>query len=342
MTTDTVLLDHGSGGRQTHRLIADRIRPRFGNPYLSPLADGAVLPQTGGRLAFSTDSFVVDPIFFPGGDIGELAVNGTVNDLAVCGANPLYLSAGLIIEEGFSLDRLDRILESMRRAAAAANVQIVTGDTKVVPRGAADRIFINTAGIGVIPDDVDISPANARPGDAVILSGPIAEHGVAILTEREGFVLKTPVVSDTAPLSGLVFRLFDTARDHGGAGAIRALRDPTRGGVGTTLCELAESADFGIRLTESTIPVDAAVAAVCELVGFDPLYVANEGKLIAVVDSEIAADILETMHTDPIARRAAVIGEITRSNSGRVIMETAVGGTRIIDMLTGEQLPRIC
>ncbi len=336
MKTDTILLDHGSGGKMSHRLIADLVLPLFDNPILSPLHDGAVLDMDGQRLAFSTDTFVVDPIFFPGGSIGDLAVNGTVNDLAMCGAIPQYLSAGLILEEGFSIVDLKRILDDIRVAAEKAGVIIVTGDTKVVPKGAVDKIFVNTSGIGRIPHGVDISSRNARPGDKIILSGTIADHGMAVLTRREGMAFESPVKSDTAPLNHMVSRMLSVSHD------IHVLRDPTRGGVGTALNEIAGKSGVGIKIYEEEIPLNDAVAGICELLGFDPVYVANEGKLIAFVDPRHAEKVLAAIQEDELGKDACIIGEVMSDHPGRVRMKTRIGGTRIVDMLTGAQLPRIC
>ncbi|MFW5901995.1 MAG: hydrogenase expression/formation protein HypE [Thermodesulfobacteriota bacterium] len=336
MDDDRISLDHGSGGRLTNDLIAEMMLPAFQNPILAQMEDGAAFDIGGSRLAFSTDSYVVDPIFFPGGNIGDLAVNGTVNDVAMCGAKPLFLSAGMIIEAGFSTGELQTILKSMGRAAEAAGVQIVTGDTKVVAAGSVDKIFINTAGIGVIPDGVHISAANARPGDQIILSGSIADHGMAVLTRREGLSFESPIETDSAPLNHLLSRMLGASTD------IHVLRDPTRGGVGTALNEIARQAGVGIRIYEERIPVSDSAAALCELLGFDPLYVANEGKLLAFVDSARADAVLAAMREDPCGKQAVIIGEVVSAHSQSVIMETAIGGERIIDMLTGEQLPRIC
>ena len=336
MDHDRISLDHGSGGRLTHDLIAEMMLPAFHNPILAQMEDGAAFDIAGSRLAFSTDSYVVDPIFFPGGNIGDLAVNGTVNDVAMCGAKPLFLSAGLIIEAGFPANELRTILESMGRAAEAAGVQIVTGDTKVVAAGSVDKIFINTTGIGVIPEGVRISAANAKPGDQIILSGPVADHGMAVLTQREGLNFDSPIQTDSAPLNHLVSRMLGVTSD------LHVLRDPTRGGVGTALNEIAGQAGVGIRIYEDRVPVGESAAALCELLGFDPLYVANEGKLLAFVDSAHAEAVLAAMREDPYGKQAVIIGEVVSAHSPRVIMETAIGGERIIDMLTGEQLPRIC
>ncbi|MFO7708472.1 MAG: hydrogenase expression/formation protein HypE [Desulfobacterales bacterium] len=336
MKTDKILLDHGSGGKISHRLTQEMLLPVFDNPILAELNDGAIFELSGQRMAFSTDSYTVDPIFFPGGDIGELAVNGTVNDLAMCGAVPAYLSAALIIEEGFPVEQLQTIVASMGRAAKIAGVKVVTGDTKVVPRGAVDRIFINTSGIGVIPAAVEVASHRARPGDVIILSGTLADHGVSVLARREGLSFDTTVQSDTAPLNHMVRAMFAAA------GGIHVLRDPTRGGLGTALNEIAEKSGVGIRIHEDRIPVKPEVAALCELLGFDPLYLANEGKLIAFTAPEDAEAVLQAVRSDPFGRDAAVIGECLADRPGRVFMQTRIGGTRIVDMLAGEQLPRIC
>jgi hydrogenase expression/formation protein HypE len=336
MKTDTILLDHGGGGKMSHRLITDLILPIFDNPILSTLHDGAVLDINGRRLAFSTDTFVVDPIFFPGGSIGSLAVNGTVNDLAMCGATPLYISAGLIIEEGFSIADLEKILGSMRHAADNAGVQVVTGDTKVVPRGTVDKIFINTSGIGMISEAVQISSHRACIGDKIILSGSIADHGMAVLTRREGLAFEAAIQSDTAPLNRMVKGMLAKCQD------IHVLRDPTRGGVASALNEIALQSNVGIRIYEDRIPLKADVAGICELLGFDPLYIANEGKLIAFVDPDHAESVLNAVKEDAFGKDAMIIGEVVSDHPNRVIMQTRIGGTRIVDMLTGEQLPRIC
>jgi len=333
---DKILLDHGSGGKISHTMIAEMMMPAFDNPILAQLNDGAEVKIGDERLAFSTDSYVVDPIFFPGGNIGDLAVNGTVNDLAMCGAVPLFLSVGLIIEEGFPAADLDMILRQMGLAAQKAGVLVVTGDTKVVPRGAADKIFINTSGIGRIPEGVEISGHRARPGDKILLSGTLADHGIAILTSREGMRFDSPVVSDTAALNHLVQRMLSVDRD------IHVLRDPTRGGLGTTLNEIAGQSRVGIHLAEERIPIKPDVAALCELLGFDPLYIANEGKLIAFVSPDHAEAVLAVLCADALGKDACIIGEVVEAPAGRVILQTRIGGTRIVDMLTGEQLPRIC
>jgi hydrogenase expression/formation protein HypE len=337
MTTERISLDHGSGGKIAHRLTAELLLPLFDNPILSDLHDGALLALGDGtRVAFSTDTFTVTPLFFPGGDIGDLAVNGTVNDVAMCGARPLFLSLALIIEEGFPMADLKRILESIRRAARKAGVTVVTGDTKVVPKGAADGLFINTSGIGLIPEQVHIGSTGARPGDKIILSGTMADHGMTILTQREGLAFETELQSDSAPLNHMVANILAASRK------VHVLRDPTRGGVGTTLNEIAESSQAGIVLQEAALPVRDAVAGVCELLGFDPLYVANEGKLLAFVAAEDAEAVLAAIRADTYGKEACIIGEVTADHPGQVIMETRIGGRRIVDMLTGEQLPRIC
>ncbi len=336
MKTDKILLDHGSGGKISHQLTETLLLPAFDNPALAMLDDGAVLSVAPGRLAFSTDTYVVEPIFFPGGSIGDLAINGTVNDVAMCGATPLYLSVGMIIEEGFPMADLERVVAEMRKAAQIAGVAVVTGDTKVVPKGAVDKIYINTAGIGVIKDGVDVSGANARPGDAVILSGTMADHGMTILTQRQGLAFESDLESDSAPLNHMVAALLDSGCD------IHVLRDPTRGGVGTTLNEIAGKSRVGVRIHEAKLPVRPAVAGVCELLGFDPLYVANEGKLLAFCPADQADAVLSIIRQSPFGKDACRIGEVIDDHPGRVFMKTHIGGERIVDMLTGEQLPRIC
>lgn len=335
MKTDRILLDHGSGGKMSHKLISDML-PIFDNSVLSRLNDGAIFDIEGKRLAFSTDTYVVDPIFFPGGNIGDLAVNGTVNDLSMCGATPLYLSIGLIIEEGFPMTDLEKILKGMGIAAEKAGVTVVTGDTKVVPKGAADKIFINTSGVGRIPKHVDIQSHKACPGDKIILSGSVADHGITILTQREGIAFDSPILSDTAPLNHMVKRMLSVSKD------IHVLRDPTRGGVGTALNEIAEKSEIGIRIYEENIPIKDEVAGICELLGFDPLYVANEGKLLAFVGPDHADEVLSAVREDMYGKDACIIGEVISDYPGKVIMQTRIGGRRIVDMLTGEQLPRIC
>ncbi|MFA6469735.1 MAG: hydrogenase expression/formation protein HypE [Bacteroidota bacterium] len=331
-----VLMAHGGGGRLTHQLIKTMFAEHFQSEPLMPLHDGAVIPALSSQLAFTTDSFVINPIFFPGGNIGELAVYGTVNDLAMCGAKPLYLSASFIIEEGLPMEELWQIVQSMKTAADRSRVQIVTGDTKVVDKGKGDKIFINTAGIGIFERENTISPTNAKTGDAIIVSGEIAQHGMAIMSVREGLEFGTTILSDCAPLSSLVERMYSVS------GKIRVLRDPTRGGVATVLNEIAESSSCGILIDETKIPVDGEVRSACELLGFDPLYVANEGKLIAIVAAEDAEKILFAMKHHPMGRNASIIGTIVKDHPGTVVMKTAIGGSRVVDMLSGEQLPRIC
>lgn len=338
---ETVTLAHGSGGRAMRDLIDDIFVGAFDNPTLAPLEDQARFPladlaRNGDRLAFTTDSYVVDPLFFPGGDIGALAVNGTVNDLAVGGAVPLYLTCSVIIEEGFAVADLRRIAASMQRAAREAGVQIVTGDTKVVHRGAADKLFINTSGVGVIPFGVDIAAIRARPGDKVLINGFIGDHGVAILGARDDLALEVPVASDCQPLNGLVETLLKACPD------VHCLRDATRGGLAAVLNEFALSAGVGIHLDEAAIPVREAVRGVSEILGLDPLYYANEGKLVAVVPADRADAALAAMRAHPAGRDSAMIGEVSDSPAGSVILHTGFGGGRIVDMLVGEQLPRIC
>ena len=334
--SDRILLGHGSGGKMTAELIARCFLPAFGNAYLDKLDDQAVVAVDGARLAFTTDAYVVTPLFFPGGDIGTLAVNGTVNDLATAGARPLYLSAAFILEEGFALVDLERIVASMRAAAGGAGVLLVTGDTKVVDRGKADGCFITTTGLGLVEHTQRISADRARPGDAVILTGPIGEHGMAIMAARADLELETPVASDTAALHRLVLDVLATGSE------IHCLRDPTRGGVATALNEIAQRSAAGIVLDEAAIAVREPVRGVCELLGLDPLYVANEGKLLAIVARADAPQVLEAMRRHPEGREARVVGEIVEDASALVVLRTTVGGRRIVDMLQGEQLPRIC
>ncbi len=331
-----IVLAHGSGGKLSHRLISQIIAPQFSNELLAPLHDGAIFSLGEGRVAFSTDSYVVSPIFFPGGNIGSLAVHGTVNDLAMCGARPLYLSVGFILEEGLPMEDFWRIVQSMRAAADEAGVQLVTGDTKVVDRGKADKIFINTAGIGIVPTGVDIQPTRARVGDQIIISGEIAVHGIAIMSVREGLEFETEIASDTAALNGLVQNILAACHN------VHVLRDPTRGGVTSVMTEIAQSAGVGVLLQEAAVPISEEVKGACEILGLDPLYVANEGKLIAVVPPDEADAALAAMHNHPLGKNAAVIGRVVSDHAGFVTMKTRVGGTRVVDMLSGEQLPRIC
>jgi hydrogenase expression/formation protein HypE len=334
--TDRILLAHGSGGELSHELVTSLFVKTFHNPFLDLLDDGAVLKVGGERWAFTTDSYVVTPVFFPGGDIGRLAVCGTVNDLCMSGARPFFLSAGFIIEEGFPLSSLQTIVASMQKTAVEAGVKIVTGDTKVVNRGGADGIFINTAGIGLVPEGVNISGRFARPGDRVLLSGSIGDHGVAILSSREGFQFSTTLESDCAPLNELVAGILEVSSK------IRCLRDPTRGGLSSTLNELARQSGVGIWVEEGRIPIKEEVQGACELLGFDPLILANEGKLVAVVAEEVAEIILQRMKAHPLGRDAAIIGEVREEPRGKVILRTRIGLTRIVDMMVGEPLPRIC
>jgi len=331
-----IVLGHGSGGKLTHQLVQKMILPLFSNPILETQHDGAVLSLGGARVAFSTDSYVVHPVFFPGGNIGDLAVNGTVNDLSMCGAHPQYLSASLIIEEGLPMDDLWRILCSMRNAADRAGVALVTGDTKVTDRGKADKIFINTSGIGVIPEGVNIDPALAKPGDVIIVSGPIASHGMAIMSVREGLEFETPIESDTAALNGLVQTILDAGN------SVHVLRDPTRGGVASALNEIAAKSGVGILIRELSIPIRSDVQGACEILGLDPLYVANEGRLLVFVSRADADKVLFAMRAHPHGTESAIIGAVIPDSSGMVVMTTRIGGNRVVDMLSGEQLPRIC
>jgi len=332
---DKILLAHGSGGKLAHELVEKSFVKVFANPFLAKLDDSAVFDLSG-RLAFTTDSYVVSPIFFPGGDIGKLAVYGTVNDLAMAGAKPLYLSLAFIIEEGLPQAELNKIVNSTQRAAQEAGVQIVTGDTKVVNRGSADKLFINTAGVGIIPKGVDISGSKARPGDKVILSGTIGDHGIAVLSQREGLCFSTRLESDCAPLNSLVAAMLAVSPN------IHCLRDPTRGGLATSLNELAKQSKVGIRIEEERIPVREEVLAACEMLGFDPLYVANEGKLVAIVSAEDADKVLGAMLGNHYGKDAVIIGEVSEGHPGRVVMKTVLGASRIVDMLVGDLLPRIC
>jgi hydrogenase expression/formation protein HypE len=336
MKEDSILLDHGSGGKMSHQLIEELMVPTFANDILAGMNDGGIITIQNSRLAFSTDSYVVDPIFFPGGCIGDLAINGTVNDVCMCGADPLYLSVGLILEEGFPKSDLRKVLAEMKKAADTAGVLVVTGDTKVVPRGAADKIFINTAGIGLIPEGINVSGDRAKPGDRVLISGSMADHGVTILTQREGLSFDSSVCSDSAALNHMVKKMLDVFPD------IHVLRDPTRGGVGTTLNEIAGQSGAGIRIFEDRLPVKPSVRGICELLGLDPLYLANEGKLLAIVPPEAKDRLLDIMRMDEFGQDACEIGEVVAERPGKVCMRTRIGGERIVDMLTGDQLPRIC
>lgn len=331
-----ILLAHGSGGKLTHQLIEKMFLPQFRNELLEPLHDGAIFTVGGTKFAFSTDSYVVSPIFFPGGDIGELAVNGTVNDLAMCGAHPLYLSSAFIIEEGLPIDDLWEIVISMQEAAKRAGVMLVTGDTKVVDRGKGDKIFINTSGIGIIDEAVEISPKRMQVGDKIIINGVIGLHGIAVLSVREGLEFETQIKSDTAPLNGLVEDMLRASKN------IHVLRDPTRGGIATTLNELAEQSGLGIFMNEENIPVPDDVHGACEILGLDPLYIANEGKLLAFVSPDDSEKVLSAMRKHPHGNKSVIIGEVVDQHHGTVVMKSKIGGTRVVDMLTGEQLPRIC
>lgn len=333
---ERIVLGHGSGGKLTAELIEKLFVPAFRNDYLERLDDQAVLSIGDSRIAFTTDSFVVTPLFFPGGDIGRLAVNGTVNDLAMSGARPLYLSSAFILEEGLPTDDLRRVVDSMRIAACDAGVLLVTGDTKVVNRGKADGIFINTAGIGVVEKPVTISASLARPGDAIILSGFIGDHGMAILSQRENLAFEGEIASDTAALHSLVAAMLEVTAE------VHCLRDPTRGGVATTLNEIAARSGVGIDVDESEIPIRDTVRGACETLGIDPMYVANEGKLVAVVGADAAASVLEAMQQHPLGRSACIIGRVTAKHPGMVLMRTAIGGTRLLDLMFHEPLPRIC
>ncbi len=332
-----VLLAHGSGGKLMHHLIEKMIVPAFSNPLLETRHDGAILNMGGpSPLAFTTDSYVVRPLFFPGGNIGTLAINGTVNDLVMCGARPLYLSAGFIIEEGLPMDTLWKVLQSMQQAAAEANVQIVTGDTKVVDRGKGDGIFINTAGVGLMVAKNPVAPREVRPGDAIILSGDIGRHGIAIMAVREGLSFETEIESDCAPLAGPVLALLDAGIE------IHCMRDITRGGLASALVEIGEAAARQIDIVEESIPVREDVRGACELLGLDPMYVANEGRFVAFVKEPDAQRALDILRQFPLTAESAIIGCVADSSSGRVTLKSAIGATRIVDMLSGEQLPRIC
>jgi hydrogenase expression/formation protein HypE len=334
---ERITLGHGGGGKLSYNLISKLFLPLLTNSYLQELNDGAVFSVDSGRLAFSTDSFVVSPPFFPGGNIGDLSVNGTLNDLAMCGARPLHLSLALILEEGFLVNDLFKVIVSVRDACQSAGVQIITGDMKVVEQGKGDGIFINTTGIGEVLSGVRISPARIRPGDKVLLSGSIAEHGIAILSLREGLSFETELRSDTASLWPLVKLILEVAEDH-----VHAMRDATRGGVASVLNEMAKSAEVGIVIEETEIPVREDVRGACEILGLDPLYVANEGKFVTFVDESVAEDVLKIMRQSQLGEDARIIGEVTSAHSGIVRLKTVLGGSRVVEMISGEQLPRIC
>jgi len=333
---DKVILAHGGGGKLSHQLLEKIFFSQFDNELLNQQNDSAVFDLKDQRLAFTTDSYVVQPIFFPGGNIGELAVYGTVNDLSVSGAKPLYLSAGFIIEEGLPMDDLWKIVVSMKEAAEKSGVQIITGDTKVVEKGKGDKVFINTSGVGVVYDGINISPKRCRPGDAIILSGRIADHGIAIMSAREGLQFETTIVSDTAPLNELVEKMLNASKN------IHTMRDATRGGIASTLNEIASSANVGVNINENSIPINDQVIGACEILGLDPLYIANEGKLVAFVDSNDAEKVLGVMKSHPLGVDSIIIGEVVEDHPGRVVMKTSIGSSRIVDMISGEQLPRIC
>lgn len=333
---ERIVLGHGGGGKLSAELVEHLFLPAFSNEILARLGDAAVLPRPEGRLAFSTDSFVVRPLFFPGGSIGELAIHGTVNDLAMRGARPLGMSAAFILEEGLSLATLTEIVGRMAAAARRAGVRLVTGDTKVVEKGHGDGCYITTTGIGVIAEGVEVGPERVRPGDRVILSGAVGNHGMAVLSVREGLEFESVIESDTAPLTGLVEQMFETTKE------VHFLRDPTRGGLAASLNELAGQTGFGVEVDEAVIPVDEAVRSACELLGLDPLFVANEGKLVAVVAEDAADAVLARLRADPLGRQAAVIGQVTEKHPGMVVVRTNLGGSRVLPLPLGEQLPRIC
>jgi len=335
-SNERILLGHGSGGKLTAELIGQLFLPAFNNEYLARLDDQAVIDLDGLRLAFTTDAFVVTPIFFPGGDIGQLAVNGTVNDLAMSGAKPLYIAAAFILEEGLALEELTRVVYSMRKAALEAGVQLVAGDTKVVDRGKADKIFITTTGLAVVDKRVSISGDRARAGDQVILSGSIGDHGIAVLSTREHLDFEGTIESDTAPLHTLVAAMLDASE------GVHCLRDPTRGGLATTLNEIAVRSNIGIEIEEKKIPMGESVKAACEILGLDPLYIANEGKLVAIVEPAAADRILGAMRKHPRGRRANIIGRVVAEHPRVTVMKTAIGSRRIVDVPTSEPLPRIC
>jgi hydrogenase expression/formation protein HypE len=333
----TIVMGHGGGGKLGTELVEHLFLPAFRNPALENLGDAAVLDLGGARLALSTDSFVVQPLFFPGGSIGELAVNGTVNDLAVSGAIPKTLSAGFILEEGFPLAQLAAIVQAMSKAAAAAGVQIVTGDTKVVERGHGDGCYVNTAGVGVLREGVNVGPHRVRPDDAILVSGTIGDHGMAIMSVREGLEFESPIRSDCAALNGMIGAVLDAA-----GGAVRAMRDPTRGGLASTLNEIAQASGVGMVIDEAKVPVRAEVQSACELLGLDPVYVANEGKAVFFVAPEAADTVLEALRAHPLGRDAARIGQATGEHKGMLVARTTMGASRVIAMQIGEQLPRIC
>lgn len=332
----TIVMGHGAGGKMMNDLIRHLFAVEFQNELLGQLADSTTIDLEAGRFAFTTDSFVVSPLFFPGGDIGELAVNGTVNDLAMSGAKPLYLSAAFILEEGLQMETLGLVSSSMARACKVANVQIATGDTKVVNKGHGDGIFINTSGIGLVPQGVNIAPTNARPGDVVIVSGTMGDHGIAIMSVREGLKFQTRIESDTAPLNGLVQSMLQVTKD------IHCLRDATRGGLAAVLNELSDASKAGIEFEELKVPLRPEVSAACEMLGLDPLFIANEGKLVAIVPEKFADNILASMRKHPYGKDSAIIGKVVGEHAGMVVAKTSIGGSRVVDLPAGELLPRIC
>jgi len=331
-----IILDHGSGGKASHDLIKEAFLPFFDNPLLAEMNDSAVFEVGGKRLAFTTDSYTVNPIIFPGGDIGSLAIHGTVNDLAMCGARPLYLSVGFIIEEGLSLEILEIIISSMKKAIAEAEVLIITGDTKVVPKEQVDKIFINTAGIGIVETNCNISSKNAKVGDLIVINGTIGDHGMAILCQREGINFETPIKSDTAPLNKLVEKILKKTND------IHAMRDPTRGGVATSLNEIAQQSKVGIEIWEEALPFSESVLGAAEILGIDPLYLANEGKFLAFIKRDEVDKVLNVMYSHPYGKEATIIGEVKPEPKGKVWLKSKIGGKHLLDMLIGEPLPRIC
>lgn len=333
---DKILLAHGGGGTLMHKLIDVLFKSNFENDILSQGSDSAIIEINGTKFAFTTDSYVVQPLFFPGGDIGSLAINGTINDLCVSGAKPLYISAGFIIEEGFPVEELEKIVISMKKSADKANVKIVTGDTKVINKKSDDGIYINTSGIGIVYEGVEISINNLKSGDKIILSGRIADHGIAVMSARENLEFETEIKSDCAALNSLTDEIFSVSKN------IKVMRDPTRGGIASTLNEIAKSSGLGIKIYEEKIPVSEPVRGACEILGFDPMYVANEGKLIAFVSEKDAEKILLKMQAHPLGKESQIIGEVTSENPSRVVMKTVIGSSRIVDMISGEQLPRIC
>jgi len=336
MSAKRITLDHGSGGEASHELVKETFLSRLDNPFLRPLDDSAVLPLGGSTVAITTDCYVVTPIFFPGGNIGSLSVHGTVNDLSMQGARPLYLTLGLILEEGLPFEDLTKIIDSVAEASHEARVSVVAGDTKVVPKGQVDKIFVTTTGVGLVYDGADVSSRNARPGDRLIINGSIADHGMAVLSVREGLHFRSPILSDSAPLNSLVSTVLDASK------RVHVLRDPTRGGVATALNEVALQSGVSIHLFEENLPVNNSTSAACDILGLDPLYVANEGKCLVIVPEDDCERVLDAMKGQKYGKASRVIGEVNEDNPGRVLLKTKIGGTRILSMLRGEQLPRIC